>query len=95
MLRFWRQTDRPGHDGSHMKTGDIVRFMDRCYRVGACMTNTSIELIELKHPLRGLWVSRDEVHAVSPNDQQIQQRQRAQMNSVSLRSSPRISIKNR
>lgn len=57
-----------------MKTGDLVRFMGRCYRVGACMTNTSIELIELEYPLRGLWVSRDEVCAVLATDQKNQQR---------------------
>ncbi|NQV31724.1 MAG: hypothetical protein HQ515_03475 [Phycisphaeraceae bacterium] len=77
MLRFWRQMGRPGHDRSNLKTGDMVRFMDRRYRVGTCMTSTSIELNELEYPLRGLWVSRDEVHAVSPDDQKIQQKQRA------------------
>ncbi len=52
-----------------MKTGDTVRFMDRRYRIGTCMTSTSIELLEMRNPLRGLWVSRDEVHAVSQSDQ--------------------------
>ncbi len=53
-----------------MKTGDIVRFMDKRYRVGTCMTHTSIELIELSHPLIGLWVSRDEVHEVLATEQE-------------------------
>jgi len=56
-----------------MKTGDIVRFMDKHYRVGTCMTRTSIELIELECPSIGLWVSRDEVFAVSPKGQGLQQ----------------------
>jgi hypothetical protein len=57
-----------------MKTGDIVRFMDKRYRVGTCMTHTSIEHIELEHPLIGLWVSCDEVHEALATDQQIQQK---------------------
>ncbi len=52
-----------------MKMGDVVRFMDRCYRVGSNMTEASIELVELKRPLIGLWVSRDEVREVAPKDQ--------------------------
>ena len=47
--------------GSEMKTGDIVPFMGKLYRVGRNMTDVSVELVELKHPLRGLWVSRDAV----------------------------------
>ena len=54
---------------SYPKTGDIVRFMDRHYRVGKSMTHASIELIDLKQPLQGLWVSRDMIQAMSPGDQ--------------------------
>ena len=76
MLGFWWPLGRADKNRSSPKTGDIVRFMDRHYRVGKSMTHASIELNELEYPLRGLWVSRDEVHAVSPDDQQNQQEQR-------------------
>ena len=48
-----------------MKKGDIVDFRSKRYSVGACMTKTSIELIELKDASKGLWVSRDEVHDIT------------------------------
>ncbi len=48
-----------------MKVGDVVCFRGQDYRVGICRTETSIELVELEHASRGLWVSRDEVHEKS------------------------------
>lgn len=48
-----------------MKNGDVVSYRDRNYRVGVSMTNTSIELVELNAPTRGVWVCRDEVRLVS------------------------------
>ena len=51
--------------GFNMKYGDVVCFRNRCYRVGQCMTNTSIELVELKDRFKGLWVSRDEINMVA------------------------------
>ena len=45
-----------------MKAGEVVRFRDKRYHVGVCKTNTSIELIELEDTLKGLWVSRKDVH---------------------------------
>jgi hypothetical protein len=45
-----------------MKVGDLVCYEDHAYHVGACMTSTSIELVELNAPSQGLWVGRDEVH---------------------------------
>ncbi len=48
-----------------MKVGDVVCYQDHAYQVGVCMTNTSIELLELNAPSQGLWVGRDEVHQAS------------------------------
>ncbi len=45
-----------------MKVGDVVCYRDQAYQVGVCMTNTSIELLELNAPSQGLWVGRDEVY---------------------------------
>jgi hypothetical protein len=44
-----------------MKTGDVVCYRNKFFQVGVNMTRTSIELIELKEPAKGWWVSRDEV----------------------------------
>ena len=44
-----------------MKVGDVVCYGDQAYHVGVCMTNTSIELVELNAPSQGLWVGQDEV----------------------------------
>ena len=49
-----------------MKIGDMVCYREQAYRVGICMTNTSIELVELNAPSRGLWVGRNEVSPVQP-----------------------------
>lgn len=57
---------------SDMKAGDVVCYRDQTYRVGTCMTRTSIELVELNTPSQGLWVGRDEVyqtpHGIQPPD---------------------------
>jgi hypothetical protein len=50
---------------NEVKNGDVVCYRDRNYRVGVSMTNTSIELVELSAPIRGVWVCRDEVRLVS------------------------------
>ncbi len=63
--------------GSRMKMGDVVSFEDRCYRVGSCMTHTSIELVELRNPLIGLWVSRNEVYKIPAKSRHDQQNARA------------------
>lgn len=52
-----------------MRVGDVVCYRDHAYRVGISRTDTSIELIELNAPTRGLWVCRDEV---SPASHQMQ-----------------------
>lgn len=49
-----------------IKSGDVVCYRDQAYRVGICMTNTSIELVELNAPSRGHWVGRNEVSPVHP-----------------------------
>ena len=51
-----------------MKNGDVVCYRDRNYRVGVSMTNTSIELVELHAPMRGVWVCRNEVRLASHQD---------------------------
>lgn len=56
-----------GHE-IDMKTGDIVHFMDKRYSVGTRMTDISVELVELEHPSRGLWVSREAVHRGVPGE---------------------------
>ncbi len=48
-----------------MKVGDLVCYRDQAYQVGVCMTNTSVELLELSAPSQGLWVGRDEVRQAS------------------------------
>lgn len=53
------------HGKPDMKNGDVVCYRDRDYRVGMSMTRTSIELVELHSPTRGVWVCRDEVRPVS------------------------------
>ena len=56
--------------GTDMKVGKVVRYRGRDYRVGVNRTDTSIELVELKQQSVGLWVSRDEVHAVPQGSEQ-------------------------
>ena len=72
--RFFQENLNGGRTGdSYMKMGDVVRFKDKYYCVGLCKTRTSIELLELKNPLIGLWVSRNEVCEIDPEDQCHQQ----------------------
>jgi hypothetical protein len=51
-----------------MKVGDVVCYRDRPYRVGISRTDTSIELVEINEPARGVWVCRDEVSLASYPD---------------------------
>ena len=53
-----------------MNVGKVVRYRGRDYRVGVNMTDTSIELVELKRQSVGLWVSRDEVYEVPQGSEQ-------------------------
>ena len=52
-----------------MRVGEVVCYRNHAYRVGTSRSNTSIELIELNAPTRGLWVSRDEVLPASHQNQ--------------------------
>ena len=57
-----QEDDSMKHGKPVMKMGDVVCYQDQAYRVGTCMTSTSIELVELNAPTRGHWVGRDQVY---------------------------------
>ena len=68
MLCLWWPLGWAGKNRHCLKTGDIVRCMGKHYRVGTSMTHASIELVDLKRPLQGLWVSRDKVDRGVPSE---------------------------
>jgi hypothetical protein len=53
-----------------MNVGEVVTYQNQRYRVGECITKTSVELVELKDKSKGLWVCRSKVRKI-PRKQEI------------------------